>query len=136
MSAPTRTRPPFPDTAFDVVAVACSAGGLPALTVVLGGLPAGFPAAVLVVQHIPPDRENALADILGRRSALAVRQAEDGEPARAGVAFLAPPDRHLLLAPGGTLALSDGPREHHTRPAADPLFRSVAAACGCRAVAV
>lgn len=118
-----------------MVAVACSAGGLDALSAVLGGLPAGFPAVILVVQHVAPDHRNALADILGRRTALPVKQAEEGESARAGAVFLAPPGFHLLLARDGTLTLSGGPQEHHARPAADPLFRSIAA-YGPRAAAV
>ncbi len=136
MPGPDRPAPPFPGTAFDVVAVAASAGGLHALGVVLGGLPAGFPAAVLAVQHLTPGRDSQLADLLRPGCALPVAWAADGDRPRPGAVFLAPPDRHLLLAAGGTLVLSDGPPEHFTRPAADPLFRSVAAARGPRAVAV
>ena len=63
--------------AFDVVAIAASAGGLKALSVILDGPPAGFPAAGVVVQHLDPRHRSMMAEILGRRTALRVKQAED-----------------------------------------------------------
>src|SRR4051794_18976890 len=69
-----------PAAAFDVVAMASSAGGLAALSVVLVALPAGFAASIVLVQHLDPRHSSHLAEILGRRSALEVRQAEDGDP--------------------------------------------------------
>lgn len=124
-----------PASRFDVVAVAASAGGVQALSTLVHALPAGFPVPVLVVQHLDPAHETLLADILDRRSPLRAKLAEDGERAEPGTVYLAPPDRHLLVAEDGTLSLSDSPRTHFVRPSADVLFASVARAYGPRAIA-
>src|ERR1044071_2261865 len=87
---------PTSNGAFDIVALAASAGGLRALSQVLAALPAKFPAAIVVVQHLDPRHRSLMADILSRRTALQVRQAEEGEMLRHGTVFIAPPDRHLL----------------------------------------
>ncbi|MHB1135149.1 MAG: chemotaxis protein CheB [Chloroflexota bacterium] len=128
--------PHFSGAAFDVVAVAASAGGLNALTTVLSALPASFPAAVLVVQHVDPRHRSLMATILGRRTALVVKEAEAGDTLRAGTVFIAPPDYHLLLDRDGTLSLSHSELVHFVRPSADLLFESVAASYQDRAIAV
>lgn len=120
---------------FAVVAVAASAGGVQALSTFFAALSADFPVPVLVVQHLDPRHETALADILDRRSALRVKLAEAGEHVERGTAYLAPPDRHLLVGADGVLSLSDRPRVNFVRPAADLLFESVAQAYGARAIA-
>ena len=121
---------------FDVVALAASMGGIEALRTILGALPEGFPAAVLVVQHRPADYQGRLAEVLGRSTPLCVKEAEDGEALRNGTVFLAPPGRHLLVNADGVLSLSQAPKVHHVRPSAEPLFESVALAFGPRAIAV
>ena len=122
--------------AFDVVALAASAGGLTALSRVLTDLPADFPAALLVVQHLDPRHRSLMADILGRRTALRVKQAEEGDRFLPGTVYVAPPDRHLLVNPDGTLSLSRTELVHFVRPSADLLFESVAATSKQRAIAV
>jgi two-component system, chemotaxis family, protein-glutamate methylesterase/glutaminase len=125
----------FPGTAFDVVAIAASAGGLKALSEVLSAVPGDFPAAIVVVQHLDPRHRSLMADILGRRTAMPVKQAEDGDILRPGGVFIAPPDNHLLVN-GGTLALTQSELVHFVRPSADLLFESVAATYKERAIAV
>ena len=125
-----------PSAAFEVVALAASAGGLTALSRVLTDLPAHFPAALLVVQHLDPHHRSLMADILGRRTALRVKQAEEGERFLPGTVYVAPPDRHLLVNPDGTLSLSQTELVHFVRPSADLLFESVAATSKQRAIAV
>jgi two-component system chemotaxis response regulator CheB len=122
--------------AFEVVALASSAGGLRALEEVLSGLPADFPAATVVVQHLDPRHRSLMADILGRHTALRVKQAEDGESVVPGTVFIAPPNKHLLVNPGGRLSLSDSELVHFVRPSADLLFESVAGSFRDRAIAV
>ena len=92
--------------AFDVIAIAASAGGLTALSEVLSGLPESFPAAIVIVQHLDPRHRSLMADILSRRTALRVTQAQEGDRLTPGTVFIAPPNRHLLVNPDGTLSLS------------------------------
>ena len=121
---------------FEIVALAASAGGLKALTDVLAALPADFPAALVVVQHLDPRHRSLMAEILGKRTALRVKEAREGDQVQAGVAFIAPPNRHLLVNAGGTLSLSQSELVHFVRPSADLLFESTAASYKERAIAV
>ncbi|HZS32070.1 MAG TPA: chemotaxis protein CheB [Methylomirabilota bacterium] len=123
-------------TAFDVIAVATSAGGLKALTRILASLPEDFPAAILVVQHLDPRHRSLMAEILSRRTKLAVVEAAEGEQLRPGTVFIAPPDRHLLVTPDQTLSLTRSELVHFVRPSADLLFESVAGTFRSRAIAV
>ncbi|WP_460515929.1 chemotaxis protein CheB [Flindersiella endophytica] len=124
-----------PGNGYDIVAIASSAGGIAALRRVLDGLPAEFPVPIVLVQHLDPRHETVLAQVLSRRARLRVKLAESGEQARAGTIYIAPPDRHLLVEPGGRLALTTSELVHFVRPAADLLFESVAGAYGARAIA-
>lgn len=108
------------------------------MKVILGGLPADFPAAVLIVTHIG-SRESVLPSLLERGSSLPVRFASQGERVVAGQVLVAPPDLHLTVDVDGGRAftrLSHGAKENHSRPAIDPLFRSAAAAYGPNAIGV
>jgi two-component system chemotaxis response regulator CheB len=127
---------PNPRSAFDLVAIASSAGGLRALTEVLSGLTADFPASIAVVQHLDPRHRSLMADILNRQSRLPIKQAEEGDRVQPGAVFIAPPDRHLLVNVDGTLSLSRTELVHFVRPSADLLFESVAASFKDRAIAV
>src|SRR5215210_7800185 len=128
--------PATPRAAFNVVAVAASAGGLHALTEVVSALPGSFPAAILVVQHLTPNHRSWLSEILGRCTALKVEQASDGAALSPGVVFVAPPDHHLIVGPGRTLRLTQSEQVRFLRPSADLLFQSVAAQFKERAIAV
>lgn len=119
-----------------VVGIAASAGGVAALPRVLGGLPAGFAAAVVVVQHLDPDRPTLLTGILARRTPLAVVEATEGAELVTGTVYVAPPDHHVLVTAGGRLALTQTDLVHHVRPAADVLFASMATTFGDRSVGV
>jgi len=129
-------RVPFPNAAFGVVAVAASAGGLAALTQILADLPRDFGAAILIVQHLDPSHPSLMASILQRRTPLTVKQAVEGEAIQPGAVYIAPPDRHLLVTPEGTLTLSRSELVHFVRPSADLLFESVAASYRDRAILV
>ena len=126
----------FANAAFDLVALAASAGGLTALGEVLSNLPAEFPAAVVIVQHLDPRHRSLMADILSRRTLLQVKQAEAGDCLHPGMVYIAPPNRHLLVNSDGTLTLTQTELVHFVRPSADLLFDSVAASYKERAIAV
>src|SRR5262245_49597542 len=121
---------------FEIVALAASAGGLNALTRVLADLPGHFPAALVVVQHLDPRHRSLMADILSRRTALQVKEAAEGDHLAPGTAYIAPPNRHLLVNPDGTLSLSQSEMVHFVRPSADLMFESAAASFRERAIAV
>lgn len=119
-----------------IVVIGGSAGSVAALKRILQGLPKDFPAAVLVVTHVGA-WESVLPTLLERCSAMPVRHATQGEPMLPGQVLLAPPDLHLTVARSGSRAyvhLSRGPKENHSRPAIDPLFRSAASAFGRDAI--
>ena len=135
VDAPQRSRH-FPGAQFDVVALASSAGGIAAISHILESLPAGFPAAIVVVQHLDPRHRSLMAEILRRRTPLEVVQAAEGDRIRPGTVHIAPPDRHLLVNRDGSLSLSHSELVHFVRPSADLLFESVAASYEERAIAV
>jgi len=126
----------FPNVAFNVVAIAASQGGLRAISEILSALPASFPAAIVIVQHLHPNCRSYMAEILSRRTALQVKQATSGDLLRPGVVYVPVPNFHLVVKPDGTLSLSDRAKVNFVRPSADILFRSVATSYQARAIAV
>ncbi|WP_405586659.1 chemotaxis protein CheB [Streptomyces sp. NBC_01092] len=120
---------------YSIVAVASSAGGIQALSVLLGALGPDLPVPVLVVQHLDPRHRTVLAEVLARRTELGVKLAEAEEVALPGTVYIAPPDRHLLIGSDGVLTLTNTELVHFVRPSADLLFESVAGAYGQEAIA-
>jgi len=135
-SRPIRPRDLADDRSFEVVAMAASAGGLRALSQILAAVPGSFPAAIVVVQHLDPRHRSLMADILSRRTALQVEEAREGTRLDGGTAYIAPPNRHLLVNRDGTLSLSQSELVHFVRPSADLLFESVAASYKERVIGV
>ena len=119
----------------DIIVVGGSAGGVEALKTLVTSLPSDLRAAVLVVLHIPPGSPGRLPEILQRHADVCVAWAQDGQVIECGRVYIAPPDRHLVVD-DGHLRLTRAPRENHTRPAIDPLFRSAALAYGPRVIGV
>lgn len=119
----------------DIIVIGASSGGIDALRAILAALPAEFGASLFVVIHTAPDSPAVLADILGSAGPLPAMYARAGEPIMRGRVYIAPTDRHLLLAPG-KVELTRGPKENRFRPAIDPLFRSAAQVYGPRVVGV
>jgi two-component system, chemotaxis family, protein-glutamate methylesterase/glutaminase len=125
-----------PEQARSAVAIAASAGGIAALKRIIQGLPADFPAAVLVEQHLDPTAHSRLAHILQRHAAVAVVEATEGAMLEPGHVYVAPPAHHLVLSAGNRLHLTDTPPRNYVRPSADELFESVAAHFEGHAIAV
>lgn len=121
---------------YPIVAMACSAGGLDALTRILAPLPDDLPAAVLVVQHMPPDKESELPAILSRDTALPVGWAQQGDSLVPGCVFVAPPGKHTLITKEETIALIPSGSVPPYRPSADLLLTTLAVAAGPRVTAV
>jgi two-component system, chemotaxis family, protein-glutamate methylesterase/glutaminase len=121
--------------AHDLIVVGTSAGGVEALKVLAGGLPADLAAAVLVVMHSSAQGPYLLPEILSKIGLLKATKVVDGTRIENGKIYIAPPDHHLLVN-GRSLSLSRGPKENRSRPAIDPLFRTAAASYGPRVIGV
>lgn len=120
----------------EAVVVGASAGAVEALLEVLPALPPSLPAPVLVVVHVPRDRENALPRLFAARCRVPVVEAEDKIPSAKGTVYFAPAGYHLLVERGGTLALSVDDPVHLSRPSIDVLFESAAYAYDARLLGI
>jgi two-component system chemotaxis response regulator CheB len=121
---------------FDVVGIAASAGGIKAISELISGLPVGFPASVMVVQHLSPHFESHLAEVLSKYTTLKVKGAEDGEKIARATVYVARPDKHIMVNSDGTISLTSLGKVQYTRPAADVLFVTISISYKDRAIAV
>ena len=110
----------------DAVVIGCSAGGLNALRVVLGGLPPGLSATVIVVAHSAPDGPNLLPNLLAACCPLPVTEALEGALALPAHVYVAPANYHLLIESDQRFSLSVDARVCYVRPAIDVLFEAAA----------
>jgi two-component system chemotaxis response regulator CheB len=111
---------------IDAVVIGASAGGVEGLSVLLPALPAGLRLPVFIVMHLPREHRSLLSEIFAPKCALRVSEAEDKAPAGPGCVYFAPPDYHLLLDEGPSMALSVDEPVHFSRPSIDVLFESAA----------
>jgi two-component system chemotaxis response regulator CheB len=121
-----------------LIAVGASTGGTEAIRDLLMGLPPDSPA-VVIAQHIPKVFSGPFAARLNRICPMSVVEAGDGQDIRPGHVYIAPGDRHLMVARSGgrwVCRLDDGPPVNRHRPSVDVLFRSVAQQAGHNAIGV
>jgi two-component system chemotaxis response regulator CheB len=108
------------------IVIGGSAGSIEALSKILPALPAEFPVPILIVIHIPPERDSVIAGLFQGKCALAVREARDKEPLTAGTVYFAPPDYHLQVETNRHISLSYDEPRLFSRPSIDVLFESAA----------
>jgi two-component system chemotaxis response regulator CheB len=128
-AGPSKIRP-------EGVVIGASAGAVDALAAVLPALPVGYPLAIMVVVHIPADKDSFIAELFAQKCQLEVREAEDKEPIRGGVIYFAPPDYHLMVEKDKHLSLSKEERVHYSRPSIDVLFETAADAYGTSVIGI
>jgi two-component system chemotaxis response regulator CheB len=122
--------------AIELVAIGASAGGVEAIGTLLQALPAGFPAALAIVLHIPPDSASLLAPLFAPRCRLRVKEVDDKEILAAGCVYFAAPDYHMLVEPDRSLSLSQDEAVNFSRPSIDLLMESAAMAYGPRMLGI
>jgi two-component system chemotaxis response regulator CheB len=110
----------------EAIVIGASAGAFEALSSLLPGLAADYPLPILIVVHLPPYKSSLLTQLFRTRCAIQVREAEDKEPIKPGVAYFAPPDYHLLVEDDRCLSLSGDEPVLFSRPSIDVLFESAA----------
>ncbi|AYN93161.1 chemotaxis protein CheB [Pseudomonas sp. LTJR-52] len=116
----------LPQRQIEAIVVGASAGGLQALSVLLVGLVETFRLPIVVVVHMPEDKDSKLAEIFRLRLEIDVKEADEKEPLHPGTLYFAPPGYHLLIEQDKTLSLSREERVHFSRPSIDVLFESAA----------
>ncbi len=115
----------------EIIGIGISTGGPNALTKMIPLLPANLKAPVLIVQHMPPMFTASLANSLNNKSALEVKEAEDGDVIQPGKVFIAPGGKQMKIVAGADgltrkIKITDDPPENSCRPSVDYLFRSIA----------
>jgi two-component system chemotaxis response regulator CheB len=111
---------------IEAIVVGASAGGLQALSVLLVGIAKEFSLPIVVVIHMPEDKDSKLADIFRARLTINVKEVDEKESVRPGTLYFAPPGYHLLIEQDRTFSLSRDERVHYSRPSIDVLFESAA----------
>lgn len=109
---------------FNAIVMGASAGGIKALGLVLSAFPPDLPVPILIVQHLHPNSDSYLIQMLGGQCALTVKQADEKESILPGTVYIAPPNYHLLVEEDFTLSLSIDPRVNFSRPSVDVLFET------------
>jgi len=121
---------------IQAVVIGASAGAIEALSIILPGLPRDFPYPILIVVHLPPERDTVVVDLFRRKCAIPIVEAEDKVKIQGGTVYFAPPDYHLLVEEDYTLSLSVEPPVNYSRPAIEVLFESAAELYGERLLGI
>nr|WP_294980180.1 chemotaxis response regulator protein-glutamate methylesterase [uncultured Pseudomonas sp.] len=122
--------------AYRLVAIGTSTGGPVALQRVLTQLPANFPAPLVLVQHMPAAFTKAFAERLDKLCRITVKEAEDGDLLRPGVALLAPGGKQMMVDARGAIRILPGDDRLNYKPCVDVTFGSASKAYGDKVLAV
>lgn len=118
------------------IVIGASAGALEVLSLILPRLPQDYPLPVLIVVHLPADKDSVMAQLMRAKCRVAVKEAEDKEPIQSGTVYFAPPDYHLLVENSHRLSLSSEEPVMFSRPSIDVLFESAADVFGAGLVGI
>lgn len=127
----------------NVLAIGASTGGPRALEKLISSIPEDIPAAILIVQHMPPGFTKSFSKRLDAKSALRVKEAQEGDAVEEGTVLVAPSNYHMEIIQrtvsgikGGVVHLSSGPKELGLRPSVNALFRSLAPIYGTKVISI
>jgi two-component system chemotaxis response regulator CheB len=136
-SAPHAPSSPAPKRkAYKLVAIGTSTGGPVALQRVLTQLPANFPAPIVLIQHMPAAFTKAFAERLDKLCRISVKEAEDGDILRPGLALLAPGGKQMMVDGRGAVKILPGDERLNYKPCVDITFGSAAKSYGDKVLAV
>lgn len=122
--------------AYKLLAIGTSTGGPVALQRVLTQLPANFPAPIMLIQHMPAAFTRAFAERLDKLCRISVKEAEDGDQLRPGLALLAPGGKQMMVDARGTVKILPGDERLNYKPCVDITFGSAAKSFGDKVLAV
>ncbi|NLY58124.1 MAG: chemotaxis response regulator protein-glutamate methylesterase [Gammaproteobacteria bacterium] len=123
---PARRSPAPRKRSYKLVAIGTSTGGPVALQRILTRLPANFPAPILLIQHMPGAFTTAFAERLDKLCQITVKEAQDGDTLRPGVALLAPGGKQMMIDGRGTVRILPGDERLNYKPSVDVTFGSAA----------
>ena len=135
-AAPSAHSPAPKRKAYKLVAIGTSTGGPVALQRVLTQLPANFPAPIVLVQHMPAAFTKAFAERLDKLCRITVKEAEDGDILRPGLALLAPGGKQMMIDGRGAVRILPGDERLNYKPCVDITFGSAAKSYGDKVLAV
>ncbi|ANI02493.1 chemotaxis response regulator protein-glutamate methylesterase [Pseudomonas putida SJTE-1] len=144
-AAPARAAAPTPAASqspapkrkpYKLVAIGTSTGGPVALQRVLTQLPANFPAPIVLIQHMPAAFTKAFAERLDKLCRISVKEAEDGDMLRPGLALLAPGGKQMMIDGRGTVKILPGDERLNYKPCVDITFGSAAKSYGDKVLSV
>ncbi|MFK0268822.1 protein-glutamate methylesterase/protein-glutamine glutaminase [Pseudomonas asiatica] len=121
---------------YKLVAIGTSTGGPVALQRVLTQLPANFPAPIVLIQHMPAAFTKAFAERLDKLCRISVKEAEDGDMLRPGLALLAPGGKQMMIDGRGTVKILPGDERLNYKPCVDITFGSAAKSYGDKVLSV
>ncbi|TPG97113.1 chemotaxis response regulator protein-glutamate methylesterase [Pseudomonas caspiana] len=134
--APASSSPTPKRKAYKLVAIGTSTGGPVALQRVLTQLPANFPAPIVLIQHMPAAFTKAFAERLDKLCRISVKEAEDGDILRPGLALLAPGGKQMMIDGRGAVKILPGDERLNYKPCVDITFGSAAKSYGDKVLAV
>ncbi|VVP23101.1 protein-glutamate methylesterase/protein-glutamine glutaminase [Pseudomonas fluorescens] len=134
--APTASSPAPKRKAYKLLAIGTSTGGPVALQRVLTQLPANFPAPIVLIQHMPAAFTKAFAERLDKLCRISVKEAEDGDILRPGLALLAPGGKQMMIDGRGAVKILPGDERLNYKPCVDITFGSAAKSYGDKVLAV
>jgi two-component system chemotaxis response regulator CheB len=121
---------------YEAIVIGVSSGGMNAMKVIFSHLPKNFKTPVIIVQHIGKQSNNQWIELMNITSNIFIKEADEKEKITRGIAYIAPPDYHLLIEKTKTFSLSVDERVNFARPSIDVLFESAAEAYKSRLIGV